>query len=65
MQRLFRPWLKSISGLFINISAVWFTLAFITPTFDKNNTLILTVDISFGILFLLASVFIEAILDYE
>ncbi len=63
MNRKYRPWLKSLSGLYVNLSAGFFGLAFITPNFIDIGTgeglLRLTKDIGFGILFLLLSGMIE------
>lgn len=64
-----RPWLKALSGLFINFSAAWFALIFITPVFIKVSSFeaifLLTRDFIFGILFLVATVKIEEKLENE
>ena len=64
-----KPWLRAFSGLFINLSALWFSLAFITPNFTSLNKLdalaILTGDIVSAILSLVSTVKIEEFLDYE
>ncbi len=69
MNKKYRPLLKSLSALFTNFSAVWFGLAFVTPNFiDITNVeifLTLTKDIGFGIVYLLLSMEIERILEYE
>jgi hypothetical protein len=69
MFRKYRPWLKSFSGLFQGLSTAWFSIAFITPKqLGFNNfedTLILTLDMLFGMLFLVLSVKVEHILEYE
>lgn len=66
----YRPWLRALSGLFINISAAFFVAAFIGPTilFPKNpeQFVSLTLNIGFGILFLLTTVMLERMLEkYE
>lgn len=62
-----RPWLRAFSGLFINISAGWFGLAFITPNVTNIRTgeaiLVLIGDVFYGILFLLVVVEIEQSLE--
>lgn len=67
MKRKYRPWARSLSGLYQNISASWLGLAFITPNFASLNSqqaaFVLTLDILFGILFLLLSVKIEQMLN--
>lgn len=69
MKRKYRPWLKSLSGVFQGLSAGWFGLAFVTPNSTKidtlENILALTLDILFGMLFLVLSVKAEHILEYE
>jgi hypothetical protein len=64
------PLLKSISGLLINLSGVWFALAFITPNFIGHDfiarLMILTSDEMSGIVFLIGSITAEKLLqDYE
>lgn len=63
MDKRYRPWLKALSGLFINISAAWFALAFIGPNvaFPKSpiEFVLLTSYMIFGILFLVLTVFLE------
>lgn len=48
--------IKTIAGLTVNLSAVWFGAVFITPNFSPEITakaiVALTYDIVFGILFL-------------
>lgn len=68
MQRfLTKPWLRAFSGLSINISAGWFGVAFIGPNVSFPSTLweilVLTWNITLGIIFLLLTVFIERILE--
>ena len=57
MSTNYRPWLKSLAGLSINISAAWFGLALITPNFINSGLgeflIVLTRDVTFGIVFLL------------
>lgn len=69
MNRNFRPWLRSLSGICQNMSVALFGLAFITPNFttlnNPENILVLTLDILFGMLFLVISVQMEQILEYE
>ncbi len=64
---LSRPWLRVLSGLLINLAAVWLTLAFITPNFvdvsSRTGFFILLRDIAYGIMFLLAAVKIEEELE--
>ncbi len=67
MPKKYRPWAKTISNILQNLSAGWFGLAFITPNFIQidgtQDFFVLTLDILFGILFLLLSVKIEQMLD--
>lgn len=68
MEILFtKPWLKAFSGLFINFSAGYFGLTFIaanfTPFSVPNTLVILTWNLLFGIVFFIASVKTEEILD--
>ncbi len=66
---LSRSWLKSFGGLCVNLSATWFAVIFITPKLIYSNfidlLLFLTKSIGFGILFLLLSVKIEDIINYD
>lgn len=58
-----KSWLNILSGLFVNLSASWLTLAFITPKISKSfpDLLIsLTNNIAFGIFFLVLAVEIES-----
>ncbi len=56
-------WFRSLSGLAINISAAWFAAAFIGSTIalpkNPEELIFLTVNIIFGIVFLLLSVWFE------
>lgn len=65
MNRKYGPWLKSLSALLINISAVWIALAFITPDPQKSGWEYLTWDVFLGILFYAGSGFIEMKLNNE
>jgi hypothetical protein len=71
MEFLFSPaWLKSLSALFINISAAWFMAAALTPNFAEinqlNSILVLMYYIFSGIMYLLLTVKTEEILQlYE
>lgn len=69
MKRTYRLWLHSLSGICQNLSVALFGLAFITPNFstlkDLEDILVLTLDILFGMLFLVLSVEMEQILEYE
>lgn len=68
MQFLFtRPWLKSLAGLCINVSAAWFSLALISTqtVYMQIDVLLFSLsrNIFFGILFLVFSVEIERHLE--
>lgn len=70
MQTLFtRPWLKSFSGLAINLSGAWFSVAIVSPNFLKMELLdlilFLTQTIGSGIVFLVLSVYLETLLEYD
>ena len=69
MEVLFRPTvLKSISAVSSNMSAAWFSAAFIAPAFVRNPywIFVLTNYILAGILFLGFTIFIEELLNtYE
>lgn len=57
-----RSWLKALSGLFINLSAAWYTLAFITPNFiklDSEGLNALIFDVFFGTILLVFTVRVE------
>ncbi|MBI4079547.1 MAG: hypothetical protein HY429_04605 [Candidatus Levybacteria bacterium] len=58
-RKKYRPLIRAFSGLFVNLSAVWFAVAFITPNFSDITTpegfFALTRNVLSGILFLLAS----------
>jgi len=60
---MFRPLLKALSGLFINLSAGFFGVSIIGPnlSFPKGPTdfVVLTVNIIFGIVFLLLTILCE------
>lgn len=66
---LTKSWLKSISGLCINLSATWFAVIFITPKLlykDYFELIYLLIKAcSFGIFFLLLSVKIEDMITYD
>lgn len=55
--------LHAFSGLSINLSAVYITLAFITPNFiglqEKDAFIILTFDIFLAIVFLIINIILE------
>lgn len=63
MNKTSHAFLKSLSAVLANLSAAWFTIAFITPNFSNlpftETTIVLTKDIFLGIVFLLASTLIE------
>lgn len=68
MEALFtKPWLRVLSGLFVNLGAGWFGLAFITPNLTSlsQEMLFFTLikDIAYGILCLLIAAAIEGILE--
>lgn len=58
--------LKSVSGLTVNLSAGWFGVALITPNFSviagTKELFLLLFDITFGILFLWFSYKLEKML---
>lgn len=62
-----KPWLRVLSGLFVNLGAGWFGLAFITPNFINLSQAVLFFtlirDIVSGILCLLIAVAIEGVLE--
>lgn len=59
-------WLKALSGLSVNLSAAWFTLAIVTPNFSSlaniEALLVLTRDLVFGIVFLVLTVIFERLI---
>lgn len=67
MIKLPRPWLKALSSLSINISAAWFGVVIIAPNFlpleGLKSLLLLTADVSAGILFLIVTVRLERRLE--
>lgn len=67
MSLIHRSWLKSLSGLFINFSALWFGIILTTPIFLESDTtetaIRLTKNIGFGIVYLLLAVEAERILE--
>lgn len=67
MTEKYHSWLKAFSGLCINISAAWFAVPFIGYTIsfpkDLRNIFTLTLDIAFGIIFLLITVLCEKKLE--
>ena len=64
-----RPWLRSLSGLFINFSYGYFALAIVTPNLVNLSLsdpfASLTWNVFLGILFLLASVKTEELVENE
>lgn len=56
-------WIRSLSGLSINISAVWFTVSVIGPNLvlptSPKDYFVLTSQVVFGIVFLLIAVLLE------
>lgn len=68
MQRILRPWFRSLSGVFQNLSVAFFGLAFLTPNFTtlytSEDILVLTIDCMCSMLFLMLSVQVEHILEY-
>ncbi len=60
---------RALSGLFINISAAWFILAFATPNFSDltmaDSQLTLLKDLFFGTIFLGITILIENHLKHE
>lgn len=69
MHKWREPFLKALSSVLGNLSAAWFGLAFITPSFldiRKIEALpVLTLDIILGIVFLALTTIVERILEYE
>lgn len=63
MGRTTLAFLKALSQVLGNLSATWFAVAFITPNFSNLSStetlIVLTKDVSFGIVFLLATTLIE------
>lgn len=61
-----QPFLRALASVLGNLSAAWFVVAFITPNFADitsfEGALVLTRDILFGIVFLLAATIIERLL---
>lgn len=66
-KKKYRPWLRALSGLSINISAAWFANAFIGPNISlpRNTAEIfsLTLSLVLGIVFLLITVWLERKLE--
>ena len=69
MGRNSRAFLKALSQVFANLSATWFTLAFVTPNFSNvfntKSIIVLTTDIVFGIVFLALTTIVERIITNE
>lgn len=63
MNKTSRAFLKSLSAVLANLSGTWFVLAFVTPNFSNlpltEIIIVLTKDVLFGIVFLIASALIE------
>lgn len=61
------PWIKTLSGLFVNLSAAWFATIFIIPAFSQRSDwlFVLTVNLMYGIVYLLLSVKLEELLENE
>lgn len=63
MTKTKRAFFKALSSVTGNLSAAWFAIAFITPNLSDFSIieiiLLLTKDIAFGIVFLLATTLIE------
>ena len=66
-KKKYRPWFRAFSGLFINVSAAFFAAAFIGQNiaFPKNflDIFVLTVNVVFGMVFLLLTVLTEKRLE--
>lgn len=62
-KKYYFAWLRSLSGLSINISAVWFAASVIGPNLsfpsDQKELVFLTSQVIFGIVFLLLAVLLE------
>jgi len=68
VEKLLTPaWIRALAGLFINLSAGWFSVVLIGPQISVPTTLsefwFLTVNIIFGILSLLIAVKLEELLE--
>lgn len=63
MNRTKQAFLKSLAAVTGSLSAAWFAVAFITPNFPNLSTpetlILLTKDISYGIVLLLVTTLIE------
>lgn len=66
---LSRPWLKVLSALFVNLSAGWYGVVFLTPELiELSNEIIWVVlirDLFLGTLFLIVAKQIEEILHND
>ena len=60
---LTKSWLRSLSGLCVNLSAAWFATILVSSKFVPLDILLLTRTVSSGILFLLLSVEFEKLLE--
>lgn len=62
-----KPWIKALSGLFINLSAGWFGAALISFNFlefsKEGSFWVLMYDVVLGMLFLLLTVRLEKYLE--
>ena len=62
-KKYYLAWIRSLSGLSINISAIWFTASVIGPNLslprNPREFVVLTFQIVFGIVFLLITVLLD------
>ncbi|OGM55637.1 hypothetical protein A3F62_02390 [Candidatus Woesebacteria bacterium RIFCSPHIGHO2_12_FULL_44_11] len=64
--QLTRPWVKALSGLFINMSAAWYATVFIGAIITEVGDIwILITNLFFGTMCLVVSVRLEEILENE
>lgn len=69
MISLSRPWLKVLSALFVNLSAGWYGVVFITPELIELSNeaiwIVLIRDLFLGTLFLIEAKQMEEMLDHD
>lgn len=64
---LSKPWTRAVSGLLLNLSAAWFGIVLVVPTFFSRPDwlFVLTVNVTYGIVSLWASVELDKLLEHE